>query len=115
MDVLAAILALQVKQLHDQFVGVASVDLALQKDDPILQQQIPEGHLTLALVALISRRVMDGRKTRQIVHGWVPFQTMGRQDAVYLSHSTGFGKATDKETAWQAAKFSEFKCLEVLN
>jgi hypothetical protein len=42
---------------------------------------------------------MDGRKTRQIVHGWVPFQTMGRQDAVYLSHSTGFGKATDKETA----------------
>jgi hypothetical protein len=37
---------------------------------------------------------------------------MGRQDAVYLSHSTGFGKATDKETAWQAAKFSESKSLQ---
>jgi hypothetical protein len=40
---------------------------------------------------------------------------MGRQDAVYLSHSTGFGKATDKETASQAAKFSENKMLEVPN
>jgi hypothetical protein len=36
VDVLAAILALQVKQLHDQFVGVTGIDLALQKDDPIL-------------------------------------------------------------------------------
>jgi hypothetical protein len=40
---------------------------------------------------------------------------MGRQDAVYLSHSTGFGKATDKETAWQAAKFSGFKSLAAQN
>jgi hypothetical protein len=40
---------------------------------------------------------------------------MGRQDAVYLSHSTGFGKATDKETARLAAKFSENKRLEVPN
>ena len=53
VDVLLAILALQVQQLHHQFVGVASMDLALQEDDAILQQQVAQGKLTLPLDALI--------------------------------------------------------------
>ena len=52
VDVFAAILALQVEQLHHQFVGVAVVDFALQEDDAILQQQIAQRHLALALVVL---------------------------------------------------------------
>ncbi len=50
---LAAIFALQVEQLHHQFVGVAVVDLALQQNDPVFQQQITQGHLPLALVIAI--------------------------------------------------------------
>ncbi len=44
VDVLAAIFALQVQQLHHQFVGVAVVDFALQEDDAVFQQQIAQRH-----------------------------------------------------------------------
>ena len=54
VDVLAAVLALQVQQLHHQLVGVAVVDLALQEDDAVFQQQIAQRHLPLALVVAIA-------------------------------------------------------------
>ena len=38
------------KQLHHQLVGVAVVDLALQKDNAVLEQQIAQRHLALALI-----------------------------------------------------------------
>jgi hypothetical protein len=60
--VLLAILALQVEQLHDQFVGVAGVDFALQKDNAIFQQQVTQGQLPLPLNALIGLRVENWRR-----------------------------------------------------
>lgn len=49
------VLRLQIKQFHNQLVGVAGVNLALQKDDPVFQQQVAQRHLTLTLIR--SRRV----------------------------------------------------------
>ena len=57
MNVLLAIFALQVKQLHHHLIGIAGVNLALQEDDAIFQQQIAQRHLPLALVLLIGMRV----------------------------------------------------------
>ncbi len=67
VDVLAAILALQVQQLHHQFVGVAVVDLALQEDDAVFQQQIAQRHLPLALV--IAHRLRPNMPLRRIKFG----------------------------------------------
>ena len=53
VDFLAAILALQVEQLHHQLVGIAVVDLALEKDDTVLQQQIAQRQLPLPLIIAI--------------------------------------------------------------
>ena len=53
VDVLAAVFALQVEQLHHQFVGVAVVDLALQEDDAVFQQQIAQRHLPLPLIVAV--------------------------------------------------------------
>ena len=53
VDRLAAVFALQVQQLHHQFVGVAVVNLALQEDDAVLQQQVAQRHLPLALIVAI--------------------------------------------------------------
>ena len=68
MNVLAAVLALQVKQLHHQFIGVAGVNLSLQEDDPVLQQQIPQRQLPLPLIALVGVRVED-RLRKRLAHG----------------------------------------------
>ncbi len=64
VDVLAAILALQVQQLHDHFVRIAIVDFALQQDDPIFQQQIAEGQLPLPLIVAVGQLRVDRRQTR---------------------------------------------------
>ena len=66
VDVLAAVFALQVEQLHHQFVGVAVVDLALQQDDAVLQQQIAEGHLPLPLVVAIGQQRIDNVPAAEI-------------------------------------------------
>ena len=72
MDVLAAVFALQVQELHHHLVGVAVVDLALQKDDAVLQQQVAQRHLPLALiVAVIDFRINAPaveRKGKVIAH-----------------------------------------------
>ena len=62
MDVLAAIFALQVEQLHDDFVGVAVVDLALQENDAIFQQQIAQRQLPLPLIIAVG-----GTRCRQLL------------------------------------------------
>lgn len=61
VDVFAAILALQIKQLHHHFVGIAGVNLSLEKYDSVLQKKIPQRHLTLALVALVRVRIKHWR------------------------------------------------------
>jgi len=45
VDRLAPVFALQVQELHHQLIGVAVVDFALQENDPVLQQQIPQRQL----------------------------------------------------------------------
>ncbi len=77
MDVFAAIFALQVKQLHHNIIGVAGMDIALQKDDSIFEQQVAERQLTLTLIALISMRI--GQRMilvigiqRTLPFGWMP-------------------------------------------
>jgi hypothetical protein len=50
VDILATVFALQIEQLHHQFVGVAVVDLPLQQDDPVFQQEVAQRHLPLPLV-----------------------------------------------------------------
>ena len=70
VDVLAAVLALQVQQLHHQLVGVAVVDLALQQDDAVLQQQIAEGHLPLTLIVAIGRQRIDDCRPQRFAHRW---------------------------------------------
>ena len=71
MDVLAAVFALQVQQLHHHFVGVAVVDFALQEDDAVLQQQIAQRQLPLPLVA--GRGIRIGKRSsmglNMIAHG----------------------------------------------
>ena len=57
VDVLAAVLALQVQEFHHQFVGVAVMDLALEEDDAVLQQQIAQRQLPLPLIVAIRRHV----------------------------------------------------------
>ncbi len=59
MNVLAAILALQVQQLHHDFIGIACVYFALQENDTVFKQQVAEGQLSLTLVALVCVRVAD--------------------------------------------------------
>ena len=53
MDVLAAIFALQVEQFHHQLVGVTVEDLPLKKNNAILQQQITQRQLPLALILAV--------------------------------------------------------------
>jgi hypothetical protein len=55
-DLLAAILALQIEQLHHHLIGVAREYLPLEEDDPVLQQQVAERELPLPLVVAIRRR-----------------------------------------------------------
>ncbi len=55
MDPFAAVFALQVEQLHHQFVGVAVVNLALQQNDAVFQQQVAQSHLPLPLIVAITR------------------------------------------------------------
>ena len=45
LDVFPLVLALQIKQLHDQLVSIPIVDLTLQEHDSVLQQQIAQRHL----------------------------------------------------------------------
>ena len=52
----AFVFTLQVQQLHHQLVGVAVINLALQKHDAVLQQQITQRHLTLTLIVLVRVR-----------------------------------------------------------
>ena len=69
MDVLAAVLALQVQELHHQLVGVAVVDLALEQNDPVLQQQVAQGHLPLPLVVAVGRARIEDRRPQKVAHG----------------------------------------------
>jgi hypothetical protein len=57
VNVFASVLGLQIQQFHHNFVRVAGVNFTLQKNDAILQQQIAESHLPLALIALITLRI----------------------------------------------------------
>jgi hypothetical protein len=50
MDVLAAILALQIEQFHDHVIRIRRVNLPLEKHDPVFQQQVPQRQLALTLV-----------------------------------------------------------------
>ncbi len=59
VDVFAAVLALQIQQLHHDFVGIARVDLALQKHNAIFQQQVTQSQLTLTLITLRCIRVFN--------------------------------------------------------
>ena len=57
MNFLATVLALQVQELHHQFVGVAVMDLSLKENDPVLKQQIAQRQLALALIiAVVGQR-----------------------------------------------------------
>ena len=68
VDVLAAVLALQVQELHHQLVGVAVMDLALEQDDAVLQQQIAQRQLPLPLIVAIRRHVrVHGQGMREMV------------------------------------------------
>ena len=70
VDVLAAILALQVQQLHHDFVGIARVDLTLEKHNAVLQQQIAQGQLPLPLVRLVGIRIHDRSRKRSAHAIW---------------------------------------------
>ena len=79
VDVLAAVLALQVQKLHHQFVSVAVVDLALQEDDPIFQQQVAQGQLTLALIVAVGGLGIDRNRPLKIAHNRFPFRRESNQ------------------------------------
>lgn len=59
VNVFAAVFALQIQQLHDQFIGVAGMNFALQKNDAVFQQQVAQCELTLTLIALLSMTTGD--------------------------------------------------------
>jgi hypothetical protein len=40
VNVFSTIFALQIKQLHDYFIGIARMDFTLQENNSVFQQQI---------------------------------------------------------------------------
>jgi hypothetical protein len=54
VNLLRAVFVLQVQKLHHDFHGAHVIDDAGQEDDPILKQQIAQGHLPLAGVIAIA-------------------------------------------------------------
>jgi hypothetical protein len=57
VDILAAVLALQVQQLHHHLIGFLGKDVSLEEDDAVFEQQIAQGQLPLSLVRLIRMRI----------------------------------------------------------
>jgi hypothetical protein len=84
VNVFAAILALQIQQFHNQFVRISGVDFSLEENDAILKEQIPEGHLSLPLIALVCGSVMQWRHAGKLVHEKVPFTKEADRIAMYL-------------------------------
>src|SRR5262245_47096886 len=67
MNVFAAVLALQVQQLHHHFAGVAVVNFSLQQNDPVFQQQIAQRQHSLPLIIAVVQPWIDRRRTRLVL------------------------------------------------
>ncbi len=101
VDVLAAILALQIKEFHHDFVGIAGVNLSLKENDSVFQKEVSQRHLALTLVALVSMRIKHWRhvwKVTQLIFPlffkWCDVQmcTSFRYEPIWQGYlSDGFG------------------------
>jgi hypothetical protein len=75
MDVLVPILGLQKQHLHDDQIGTAIMNGAIQKDDAIVKQQIADRHLSLrGIFASVHGDVVESR----ILHFPISCETTDR-------------------------------------
>ena len=85
VNLLLFVLVLQVEHLHHCQVGTVIVDRAFQENNPVLQQQIPQRHLTLPRIIARSLEPGDGmlpresgRTCRLLIHAVLSDATVGR-------------------------------------
>lgn len=69
MNIFSPVLTLKIEEFHDDVVCVSIVDFTLQKNNPVLKQQVTESKLSLALIGLI-RVAIENLVGLMVVRDW---------------------------------------------